>query len=408
MVACRPASRPRNRPRLTPQIPAPSLGWFSTALLAVCGILLPATTLLVEALTHMCADSFFDPLPTIGHVFAIAAVPLASVASLWVLKRRETARIEAFIFAQAFAVAVSGVYAMIFAPLTPVAAFGVMFWGLGLLPLSPLLSLIAGLRALAALRRLRRAAGLPARRAILGGLAAGVGLLIALNIPATLTRVMLVRAASDDPAVSRSGIAWLRRLGQRDLMLRGASSRGGGAFDLVSAGLDVLAPIPYDKTREIYYRVTGRPIEAEPAPRIGAWMPGRRHQDDARWDVNQGADQVGVVAWRGLSLHSSRFDGSVDARAAVAYVEWTFELKNDAPVPREARAEVALPPGGVVSRVTLWIDGEEHEAAFARARSHPRARTSAWWARGVIRSSSPRARPTGSWCSASRSCPTAA
>ena len=38
---------------------------------------------------------------------------------------------------------------------------------------------------------------------------------------------------------------------------------------------------------------------------------------------------------------------------------------NDAPVQREARAELALPPGGVVSRVTLWIDGVEHEAAFA-------------------------------------------
>jgi hypothetical protein len=343
----------------------PTLTWFSTALIVVCGILLPAITLLVEALTHMCADGFFDPLPTVGHVFAIAAVPLASVVSLWVLKRRDGAHFEAVMFAQAFAAAISGVYAVIFAPMTPVAAFGVMFWGLGLLPLSPLLSLIAGVRTLMALRRLRCAAGLPARRAILGGLAAGVGLLLALNIPAALTRVMLVRAASDDPAVSRSGIAWLRRVGQRDLMLRAASSRARGELDLVSAGLDVFAPIPYGKTREIYYRVTGRPIEAEAAPRIGAGLPGRRHEDDARWDVNEGADQVGVIAWRGLSLHSSRFDGSVDARAALAYVEWTFELKNEAPVPREARAELALPPGGVVSRVTLWIDGQEHEAAFA-------------------------------------------
>jgi hypothetical protein len=364
LAQTRPTSPTPPAPPVAPTL-APSLTWFSTALIVVCGILLPATTLLVEALTHMCADGFFDPLPTVGHVFAIAAVPLAGVVSLWVLKRRDAARIEAVIFAQAFAVAISGVYAVIFAPMTPVAAFGVMCWGLGLLPLSPLLSLMAGLRALTALRRLRRDAGLPAHRAILGGLAAGVGLLIALNIPATLTRVMLVRAASDDPAVSRSGIAWLRRLGQRDLMLRAASSRARGGFDLASAALDVFAPIPYDKTREIYYRVTGRPIEAEPAPRVGSSLPGRRHQDDARWDVNQGADQVGVIAWRGLSLRSSRFDGSVDARAAVAYVEWTFELKNDAPVPREARAELALPPGGVVSRVTLWIDGQEHEAAFA-------------------------------------------
>ncbi len=59
----------------------------------------------------MCADGFFDPLPTVGHVFAIAAVPLAGVVSLWVLKRRDAARIEAVIFAQAFAVAIAGVYA---------------------------------------------------------------------------------------------------------------------------------------------------------------------------------------------------------------------------------------------------------------------------------------------------------
>ena len=170
----------------------------------------------------------------------------------------------------------------------------------------------------------------------------------------------------------------------------------------------MFAPIPYDKTREIYYRVTGRPIEAEPAPRVGAGLPGRRRQDDARWDVNQGGDQVGVIAWRGLSLHSSRFDGSVDARAAVAYVEWTFELKNDAPVPREARAELALPPGGVVSRVTLWIDGQSSARRRSPGATSPAARTSAWWARGAIRSSSPRARPTGSWCSASRCCRTAA
>jgi hypothetical protein len=32
---------------------------------------------------------------------------------------------------------------------------------------------------------------------------------------------------------------------------------------------------------------------------------------------------------------------------------------------REARAEIQLPPGAVVSRLTLWVNGEEREAAFA-------------------------------------------
>ena len=75
--------------------------------------------------------------------------------------------------------------------------------------------------------------------------------------------------------------------------------------------------------------------------------------------------EVGVIALPGLSLASSRFDGSVDARAALAYVEWTFELRNEAPFAREARAELALPPGGVVSRATLWVNGEEREAAYS-------------------------------------------
>jgi len=185
--------------------PVPRFSALSWALVIVCGILLPAVTLLVEAVTHMCADIFFDPLPTVGHVFALAAVPFANLASLWTLRRRETARVEAATFAQAFAVGVSGVYTILFVPITPMAAYGVLFWGLGLLPLSPLLSLIAGLRMLLALRAVRRA---PARL-VVGGLAAGVGLLIALNIPAAATQFLTARPASDAAAARCSQIAWL-------------------------------------------------------------------------------------------------------------------------------------------------------------------------------------------------------
>jgi hypothetical protein len=152
------------------------------------GIFLPAITLLVEAVNHMCAESFFDPLPTVGHVFAIAAVPLANGAALWTLRRGGGARVEAMIFAQAIAVAIAGVYTVMFLPITAMAIEALAFAGLGLLPLSPLLSLIASARALAALRRLHPALTRPARRVVLGGLAAGIGLLIALNVPAALTQ----------------------------------------------------------------------------------------------------------------------------------------------------------------------------------------------------------------------------
>jgi hypothetical protein len=55
----------------------------------------------------------------------------------------------------------------------------------------------------------------------------------------------------------------------------------------------------------------------------------------------------------------------VDADGGVGYMEWTLIFRNDSDRQREARAEVQLPPGGVVSRLTLWVNGEEREAAFA-------------------------------------------
>jgi hypothetical protein len=54
----------------------------------------------------------------------------------------------------------------------------------------------------------------------------------------------------------------------------------------------------------------------------------------------------------------------VDARSAVAYLEWTLVFHNTSGVQQEARTELALPPGSVVSRVTLWVHGDEREAAF--------------------------------------------
>ena len=180
---------------LTPAQPlslhTPTLSFLSKAFLFVCGILLPAITLVFESLTHMCAQGFFDPVPTVAHVFAIAAVPLANGFSLWVLARGDGTRIEAVMFGQAFAVAIAGLYALMFARIMPLA-INALVGGMiiGILPLAPLLSLIASVRALFGLRRLRRALALPAARVVVGGLAAGIGLVIALDARATLTQAL--------------------------------------------------------------------------------------------------------------------------------------------------------------------------------------------------------------------------
>jgi hypothetical protein len=352
-------------PRAAPTVDPSRLPFHRGVLILLFGVALPLLTNLVELVTHMCADEFFDPLPTLGHVFAVFMVPLAAMASLRALWRRDGERLEATIFAQAFALAIAAVYALIFAPLTPLALMAIPYMGLGILPLAPALSLFAGVRALFALRKLRTALApsTPRRRLVWMGLAAGIGLMIALQLPATATRVLVAAAASEDAETSHTGIRWLRRIGSRDLMLRACYQRPTSATDVVGALINVAIPVPPEKMRDIYFRVTGRPFDTEPQPLLGGGFG--RGRADREWDVEQGSDRVGVVAMRGLTLAGSRIDGTVDARAALGYVEWTFEFANVAPVEREVRAEIVLPPGGVVSRVTLWVDGVEREATFA-------------------------------------------
>jgi hypothetical protein len=120
-----------------------------------------------------------------------------------------------------------------------------------------------------------------------------------------------------------------------------------------------------EAAREIYYRVHGKPFNAVPPPPVfttqGRWTAAER---EFTWDNDQGGEMVAGRV-KGLSLAASRMDGLIDSEGAVGYVEWTLEFNNVSPLQREARAQIALPPGGIVSRLTLWVNGEEREAAFA-------------------------------------------
>jgi hypothetical protein len=184
-----------------------------------------------------------------------------------------------------------------------------------------------------------------------------------------------VRAsASGDAAERATAVRLMRNVGNRDLLLRlcyDNSGYTGGLLGLVVEGAFSLRMNDFDRrrlaggtaaARELFYRITGDSYDTVPPP----WRGGRwRFANDFTWDPDQGGTQVGGRI-SGLSLASSRIDGSMDADDAVAYLEWTTEFSNVQQwQEHEARMTLALPPGAVVSRATLWIDGEEHEAAFA-------------------------------------------
>ena len=326
------------------------------------GVVLPSISIAVEATTHICADAFFDPIPTLWHLLLVVFVPLANLQAWLAVRRGRTDRGTLLGVSNAVAVGISLFYSIVYVPLLALAVIALAIFGMGLLPMAPFFALAA---ALVLRRQLRRIAP-PVFAVRWSGLAAGVGaalLAVALmELPATLTRVGLRMAASDSAAERDEGVRWLRSYGSRDSMLRACYERTGQATDLIGYLLSLGEPVSPQEAREIYYRVTGETFDTRFPPRRlkGNLTP----QDTFDFDPDQGGEVVAGKV-RNLSLAASRIDGSVDADAGVAYLEWTLVFKNNSQAQQEARAVVQLPPGAVVSRLTLWVDGEEREAAFA-------------------------------------------
>ncbi|WP_205525599.1 PEP-CTERM sorting domain-containing protein [Pyxidicoccus trucidator] len=323
---------------------------------ALFGVVLPAVTLGVELVTGMCADTFFDPLPTPLHILLVAAVPAANALALVVIHRRASHLLRAQLLLNGAALGVGLLYTLLFLPLLPLALIGI-FFGIGVLPLAPLSSLLSGV--LLRRRLLRSGWPLPATRWWPGALVA-VLLIIAGELPGAVTRVGLHVAATGSPSAQAQALRVLRVLGSEEA-LREACYEGSRRYSLLGFLLAQDEPVLPDDARRVFYRVTGRPFNAESRPegRRGHLVRGWDS-----WDRDTASEQVGGRV-PGLSLSASTMEGSVDADAALGYLEWTMEFATTEPGQHEARMLVQLPPGGVVSRVTLYIDGEPREAAFA-------------------------------------------
>ncbi|MCC7375317.1 MAG: hypothetical protein IT581_11745 [Verrucomicrobiales bacterium] len=349
---------------------------IKTTFLWIFGVVLPVITLVYELATGHCAAEFFDPLPSVWHGLMVAAVPLANA---WVLRktrvldesRERTAakhrRSQGLWAANGLALAVSSAYALLFLPLMPAAMLAVVVF-LGVFALAPMGAWLASL----ALRfRLSKESGSGSgsetplgKRAWWLGFAATSLAMIALALPQALTR-HYARVAAEDSGRSADALRWLRQHGNRDQLLGDCYGRRPGVWPRLMAG----NPDP-ETARRVFFQVTGQPFNAVPAPKsIGSrrmtGFASNFEWNGADWDAGIGGETVAGLV-RGLSLASSRLDAVCDPEAAWSYTEWTLEFRNDhSDWQREARAQIQLPPGGVVSRLTLWVQGEEREAAFA-------------------------------------------
>jgi hypothetical protein len=360
------------QPTSPPPVPAPppaaakqkTFGVFSGGFLFFIGVILPVITLVLEGATGMCAGAFFDPLPTVWHHLLVAFVPVANAWAFFAVRNGDVRRRALLGWLNGAALAIAVFYAVIFLPLLLPGVFALLFFGWGLLPWSPMLSLIATVWLRRRLRQLGEApAPLPG---LWRGLALGVLALVLVQAPVTLTRVGVHWAAAEERSTALAGLRLLRTVGREEQMLRDCYGYTPGAqnMDLLGMLISGSERVPAEKAREIFYRVTGIPFNAVPAPVVRTGRGVFGDLNNWTWDDDHGGDKVGGRI-RGLSLAGSRLDATVNPGSAWSYTEWTLEFRNDSSQPREARAQIQLPPGGVVSRLTLWVNGEEREAAFA-------------------------------------------
>ncbi len=355
-----------NPPAKASVIPGAMRVWFrrsATVLLWLLGVALPLGVLMFELIAGLCAEALFDPIPTWAHVLLIALVPAANAWALVASARIRQPQLVGTL--NGLALGISAFYALQFAILTPFACMAVIYFGIGLIPLGPLVSFIC---ALALRRRLRLAAagsGTPPPAAWWRTAVPAFLLLLLLAVPQLAVSRYTPQANDADPAVRARAARILRAVGSRDVLLR-RCYRPVETMDffslLLSGSFRLGQSTSREKAQTAYYRVTGNPYNAVQPPHIKG-LRGQTLLDDSWFDPALGGDQVSARI-KDLSISQSRLDGCVDSASGIAYLEWTMEFKNASPTAREARALIELPPGAVVSRVTLWIDGEPREAAF--------------------------------------------
>lgn len=351
-----------------------------------CGVIYPALVILIEATTRYCAKNLFDPMPTWWHTALLAAVPIANLIAWVTLYRQSNEAPRLVAAANGAAVGVAAFYALAFLPIMPLAVIAILI-GLGLLPLAPAFSLWASLSLTGALKS-RHPAGHRFAKPFAAGLGIALCGIVATDVPLIVTRHGVSLAMSNDTTERERGIALLRRFGSRDLLLQMGQGHvrqavGPLAFLMSWEGvfngrLPRNGHVPHLAAREVHYRVTGEPFSMPARNATPAALAAMR-----TFDRDLGGTAVGATV-PGLTLASSRIDGSIAANDAAAYIEWVFEVTNATSALQEARMTLALPPGGVVARVTLWVNGVEEEAAFAG-----RAQVRAAYERVVRRSQDP-------------------
>ncbi|MGJ8698019.1 MAG: VIT domain-containing protein [Verrucomicrobiaceae bacterium] len=327
----------------------------------------PLLVVIFEMITGTLATMFFDPMSRLPQVVLVLGVAVLGVLRLgqgssgWVAVLRGAGAV------------VAGYWGLL---AVPVLAVGTVFYAMGIamsagigllmIPIFLLCALAAAAPIYLCYGLIRGAEFSRLKGPWLVGLLLGLGLLLIVEGPAYVSRYAV---AADDPGLARKmgaegtllAMCYEGSVGRKSFTDTTGFVTNLGSYASIDGRLSVTAK-EREKRREFYYRVTGRSSDSE---RLEDSMMGfGRGSSGVVFDENHGGDGVSARL-AGLELHASRLDGHVDSASRLGYWEWTLEFENEAGWDQEARMQILLPKEGVVSRLTLWVNGEPEEAAFS-------------------------------------------
>lgn len=331
----------------------------------VFGVILPLACICVEYCLRFCTNAFFDPIPSWFHVAMIAFVAYANGWLVFMLADPEYKPVRRDALVIGTGIGISLIYALRFIPIMPVGAMCLIAWGLGILTFGPLLSCIVGAFLARKLSTRDVNSGSKAApgvsRFVFFGVCIGVMCVFLSEMPHSITRHALQRAMSSDPLEARRGVNMLRSFGSQDELLKLCYSDKPQMSDFGNMAVGWFSGIDPLKTRRVFYRVTGIPFNRERFPQQFL-----SNVDDFfgwRWDQDLAGEAVGGRVEK-LSLKNSDLEINCDPNSASAKMDWTMVFENLSDSQAEARTNIALPPGAIVSDLTLWINGVPQPAAF--------------------------------------------
>jgi len=345
------------------------LGWKFLLFCSVLGIAMPLGVVVYEWITQELFAGmqlanlqaiFYNPIPTLGHIFLCALVPVVNLLLLLHLRGRIRLprTLRSTLAGASLAVALG--YMIAFIPLMHVVAIGIPFIliGIGLMALLPLSPHFGALFTVLLSRRIGRVeSGRIHRPLAAAGFATGLALLLgftALHHHRVNTLDTTIAALNHDtgepatPEEQAQALANLDGLVSERWLEQAVHTPPTKISGWLGDRWERVGHNRKDGIHKIYYAMHGKTIASQYRK---PWRPTGPHQ----W--------IGGVR-DDLRLAGSDMEGWVDSEAGLGYIEWTQEFVNYAARQNEGRQHIELPPGGVVSRVTLWVNGEPREAAF--------------------------------------------